>query len=79
MRGGFFRVLTFSEDDDGRRLAAERHFAEEFLGCWVTEEKSCRLLRGIELWWCGQTDGAVLGIIVWLASRILAAGTPAVF
>jgi hypothetical protein len=32
MRGGFFRVLTFSEDDDGRRLAAERHFAEEFLG-----------------------------------------------
>jgi hypothetical protein len=23
-------------------------------------------LRGIELWWCGQTDSAVLGIIVWL-------------
>jgi hypothetical protein len=39
---------------------------EEFLGCWGTGEKSGRLLRGIELWWCGQTDGAVLGIIVWL-------------
>lgn len=28
--------------------------------------RSGRLLRGIELWWCGQTDSAVLGIIVWL-------------
>jgi hypothetical protein len=39
---------------------------EEFLGCWGTGEKSGRLMRGIELWWCGQTDGAVWGIIVWL-------------
>lgn len=37
MRGGFFRVLTFSEDDDGRRLAAERHFGEEFLYYWELE------------------------------------------
>ena len=72
-RGGFFRVLTFSEDDDGRRLAAERHSGEEFLGCWGTGEKTGSLLRVVELWTCGQTDGAVLGIIVWLQES--AAGT----
>jgi hypothetical protein len=44
---------------------------EEFLGFWGTGEKGGRLLRGIELWWCGQTDGAVLGIIVWLQESSL--------
>lgn len=47
--------LTFSEDDDGRRLAAERHVCEGF---WVVEaENTIAQLLQVVRGWCSIVCG----------------------